>query len=746
MFRIGIEQKPIREFTEQAYLDYSMYVILDRALPHVGDGLKPVQRRIVYAMSQLGLSATAKFKKSARTVGDVLGKFHPHGDSACYEAMVLMAQPFSLRYPLVDGQGNWGSPDDPKSFAAMRYTESRLTSYAQLLLSELEQGTVDWQLNFDGTLKEPKLLSARVPNVLLNGATGIAVGMATDILPHNLKEIIAACVLLLDKPDASLAELMEHVSGPDFPTRAEIVTPKDEIVNLYETGYGSIRLRAVYQVEKGEIVLQHLPHQVSTTKVIEQIANQMTNKKLPMVSDIRDESDHDNPCRIVIVPRSNRVDIEELMDHLFATTDLEKNYRANFNVIDLDGRPKVLGLVELLKSWLTYRIDVVRRRLNHRLEFVLDRLHLLEGFLEAYLNIDEVIRMIRYEDDPKVSLIAAFKLSERQADAILNLRLKNLARLEEEKIRTEQAALTEEQTSLSALLGSEKKLRRFVKNELNEDSHQFGDDRRSPFKVRAQSKALKLEARVPSEPCTAILSKKGWIRLGKGHDIDPMAVNYKTGDGFLNLSKGKTNQMIYLFDSTGRLYNLPAHELPSARGQGEPLTGRLKPPAGSSFLHMTFEQSQPYLLMMQDNGYGFLLPAEQMSVKNRSGKQIINVSNNSRLLAPLWVNEIENHRLAILTTEGRLLCIAMSELPILNKGKGNQLVGIPAKKRQSREETVEAVVVFADRSPIQLIAGKKKLVLKPETLESYLGKRAQRGVLLPKGYQNVSQLQLFEKN
>ena len=577
----GAERLALHTFTENAYLNYSMYVIMDRALPYIGDGLKPVQRRIVYAMSELGLNASAKFKKSARTVGDVLGKYHPHGDSACYEAMVLMAQPFSYRYPLVDGQGNWGAPDDPKSFAAMRYTESRLSKYAEVLLSELGQGTVDYQPNFDGTLQEPKMLPARLPNILLNGTTGIAVGMATDIPPHNLREVAQAAIALIDSPKTTLEQLLDIVQGPDYPTEAEIITPRDEIRKIYQSGRGSIRQRAVWKKEEGEVVITALPHQVSGARVLEQIANQMRNKKLPMVEDLRDESDHENPTRLVIVPRSNRVDLDQVMNHLFATTDLEKSYRVNLNMIGLDNRPAVKNLHEILTEWLVFRRETVKRRLNYRLDRVLRRLHILEGLLVAFLNIDEVIEIIRTEDEPKPVLMSRFGISETQAESILELKLRHLAKLEEMKIRGEQADLEKERDQLQATLASERKMNTLLKKELQADSASYGDERRSPLREREEAKALSETELVPSEPVTIVLSQMGWVRSAKGHDIDPAGLSYKAGDSYLAAARGKSNQPVAFIDSTGRSYTLDPTSLPSARGQGEPLTGKLTPPPGA---------------------------------------------------------------------------------------------------------------------------------------------------------------------
>ncbi|MCG8427630.1 MAG: DNA topoisomerase IV subunit A, partial [Chromatiales bacterium] len=640
----GIEQMPLKTFTEKAYLDYSMYVILDRALPHIGDGLKPVQRRIVYAMSELGLTAAAKFKKSARTVGDVLGKFHPHGDTACYEAMVLMAQDFSYRYPLVDGQGNWGSPDDPKSFAAMRYTESRLTAYAQVLLSELGQGTVDWLPNFDGTLEEPKVLPARLPNLLLNGTTGIAVGMATDIPPHNLREVAAACVHLLENPNSSLEDVVTYIPGPDFPTEAEIITPHTDLLKLYRTGNGSVRMRARYEREQGDVVITALPHQVSGAKVLEQIAQQMQAKKLPMVEDLRDESDHENPTRLVIVPRSNRVDIERMMSHLFATTDLERTYRVNLNVIGLDGRPQVKNLLDMLKEWLRFRYDTVKRRLEHRLEKVNRRLHLLDGLLIAFLNIDEVIRIIRTEDNPKAELMRRFSLTEVQADYILDTKLRQLARLEEMKIKAEQKELAEERDWLEKTLGSRQRMKTLIRKEIQADAVKFGDDRRSPIVERESAEALDETELTPSEPVTVVLSEKGWARAAKGHDIDPASLSYKAGDRYLDAARLRSNQPVVFLDSSGRSYSLPAHTLPSARSQGEPLTGRLTPPKGAVFSTVLGGDQNQWYLVASDAGYGFIVQLKELFAKNKAGKALLTLPKGARVLAPVEVKDTNSDR------------------------------------------------------------------------------------------------------
>ncbi|HBS79725.1 MAG TPA: DNA topoisomerase IV subunit A [Pseudomonas sp.] len=736
----GVERRSLADFTEQAYLNYSMYVIMDRALPHIGDGLKPVQRRIIYAMSELGLNADSKHKKSARTVGDVLGKFHPHGDSACYEAMVLMAQPFSYRYTLVDGQGNWGAPDDPKSFAAMRYTEARLSRYSEVLLTELGQGTVEWVPNFDGTLNEPATLPARLPNLLLNGTTGIAVGMATDVPPHNLREVAAACVRLLDDPKTTVEQLCEHVQGPDYPTEAEIVTPRADLLKIYETGRGSVRMRAVYRVEDGDIVVTSLPHQVSGSKVLEQIAAQMQAKKLPMVADLRDESDHENPCRIVIIPRSNRVDADELMQHLFATTELESSYRVNTNVIGLDGRPQVKNLQVLLSEWLTYRIGTVRRRLQFRLDKVERRLHLLEGLLVAFLNLDEVIHIIRTEDQPKPVLMARFELSELQADYILDTRLRQLARLEEMKIRGEQDELAKEREKLLALLGSEAKLKKLVRKELIADAETYGDDRRSPIVARAEARALSENELLPSEPVTVVISEKGWARCAKGHDIDATGLSYKAGDGFRAAAAGRSNQYAVFIDSTGRSYSLAAHSLPSARGQGEPLTGRLTPPPGAGFECVLLPEDESLYVIASDAGYGFVVKGEDLQAKNKAGKALLSLPAGARVVAPRPLKSRDQDWLAAVTTEGRLLVFPIRDLPQLGKGKGNKIIGIPGDRVASREEYLTDLAVLPEGSTLVLQAGKRTLSLKSEDLEHYKGERGRRGNKLPRGFQRVDAL------
>jgi topoisomerase-4 subunit A len=733
----GIERIPLRQFTEKAYLDYSMYVILDRALPHIGDGLKPVQRRIVYAMSELGLSAASKHKKSARTVGDVLGKFHPHGDSACYEAMVLMAQDFSYRYPLIDGQGNWGSPDDPKSFAAMRYTEARLAPYAKVLLDELGQGTVDWVPNFDGTLQEPSLLPARLPNVLLNGATGIAVGMATDIPPHNLREVAAACIRLIEDPQASTADLLEHVPGPDFPTEAEIITPRAELRRIYETGNGGVRLRARWERENGAIVISALPYQVSGAKVLEQIAAQMQAKKLPWIEDLRDESDHENPTRLVIVPRSSRVDLERVMSHLFATTDLERSYRVNLNVIGLNGRPAVRDLKGLLAEWLSFRFETVRRRLQYRLDKVLERLHLLQGLLIAFLNLDEVIRIIRTEDEPKPVLMVRFSLSEAQADYVLDTKLRQLARLEEMKIRAEQEELDREREELEKTLGSKQRMKTLVRKEIAADAEKYGDARRSPLIERAAAAALDETELTPSEPVTVVLSDKGWVRAAKGHDIDATTLSYKAGDAFRHAVRMRSNQPAIFLDSTGRSYSLPAHTLPSARGQGEPLTGRFAPPAGAGFVGVIGGEPEQWWLLASDAGYGFLVQNKDLIANKKAGKAVLTLPKGARVLPPAPVSDKASDRIVAITSEGRMLVIPAHDLPELVRGKGNKIIGIPAALAQRREELVVAAACVPEGGRLKIESGKRFVVLKAADLNAYEGERGRRGNKLPRGFQKV---------
>lgn len=738
----GVEQRPLHAFTEEAYLNYSMYVIMDRALPHIGDGLKPVQRRIIYAMSELGLSATAKYKKSARTVGDVLGKYHPHGDSACYEAMVLMAQPFSYRYPLVDGQGNWGAADDPKSFAAMRYTESRLSKFSEVLLSELGQGTVDWGVNFDGTLKEPKNLPARLPHILLNGITGIAVGMATDIPPHNAREVANACAHVLDNPKAELEDVLGFVQGPDYPTGAEIITPEAEIKKLYQTGKGSIKMRAVYTIEQGEAVITELPHQVSGAKVLEQIAAQMQAKKLPMITDLRDESDHENPTRLVVVPRSNRVDMDQVMTHLFATTDLEKSYRVNLNMLGLDQRPAVKGLLTIIREWLEFRIETVRRRLQYRLDKVLARLHILDGLLIAFLNIDEVIAIIRNEDEPKPVLMAHFGLSDKQAEAILELKLRHLAKLEEMKIRGEQDELAKERDKLQLVLSSERRLKTLVKKELLADAEKYGDDRRSPLQERGDAKALSETELMPTEAITVVMSEKAWARQAKGHDVDPTSLSYKSGDSYLSHARGRSNQPAIFIESSGRSYTTDSHTLPSARSQGEPLSGRFNLVAGETLEHALMGEQEQLYLMATDAGYGFVCALKDMISRNKAGKALLTVPVGAKVMTPRTINDANNDRLMAITMEGRMLLFPLSQLPVLSKGKGNKIIGIPTEKVKNREDFLKHLLVVPEGASVTVWAGKRKLTLKPDDLGHYQGERGRRGNKLPRGLQRVDKLEL----
>ncbi len=738
----GIEKQPLSQFTEKAYLEYSMYVILDRALPNIGDGLKPVQRRIVYAMSELGLVATAKYKKSARTVGDVLGKFHPHGDSACYEAMVLMAQPFSYRYPLIDGQGNWGSMDNPKSFAAMRYTESRLAPYAQVLLQEVDQGTVDWTPNFDGTLEEPSILPARLPNVLLNGTTGIAVGMATDIPPHNLREVTQACIHLLDNPEASLADLMKFIKGPDYPTFAEIITPRNEIKQMYQTGNGSIRMRARYEVEQGDIIITALPHQTSGDKVLEQLGALIQAKKLPMIEDLRDESDHENPIRLVVSPRAGKLDAEELMGHLFAVTDLERTYRVNLNMIGNDGKPQVKNLQMILSEWLEFRIQTVERRLQYRLDKVNRRLHLLDGLLIAYLNLDEVIRIIRQEENPKAVLMKRFKLTEEQTDYILDTKLRQLARLEEMKIRGEKDALAAEKDDLEKTLKSKARLKSLIKKELQEDADKYGDVRRSPIVKRDAAQAIEETALITAEPLTVVLSKKGLVRSAKGHEVDPVTMGYKAGDSYHASAKGKSNQLVIFMDSTGRTYSTPAHTLPSARGHGEPIAARFKPPAGASFVGVMMGAPEDLFLVASDAGYGFACKLEDMITRNKNGKSLLNVPKDASAVAPVKIYDYESDWIAATSSDGNMLVFPLQELPAMNKGKGNKIIGLPPAKGGKRE-TMSAVVSIPSGESINVFAGNRTLEMDDPQLEEHVGERGQRGLKLKKGYRQVERMEVI---
>ncbi|MDA1301282.1 MAG: DNA topoisomerase IV subunit A [Proteobacteria bacterium] len=738
LFDGGISETiDLEDYAESAMLNYAMYVINDRALPHIGDGLKPVQRRIIYAMSELRLSADAKPAKSARTVGDVIGKFHPHGDAAAYEAMVLMAQPFSYRYPLVDGQGNWGSPDDPKSFAAQRYTESRLTRYAELLLSELGQGTVEWQPNFDGTLDEPAQLPARLPNVLLNGGTGIAVGMATDILPHNLNEVASACIRLLEKPRSTTADLCEHILGPDFPTGAEIITSPQDLRVIYETGRGSVKARAVCEVESGEVVVTALPYQVSGTKILEQIAAQMQSKKLPMVVDLRDESDHENPTRVVIVLRSNRVDVDGLMRHLFATTDLERSYRVNFNMIGIDGRPRVKPLLELLTEWLEFRSETVLRRLKFRLDKILARLHILDGLLIAYLNLDEVIRIIREDEKPKDVLMDKFALSNIQADAILDIRLRQLARLEEEKIRGERDELNAERVDLEKTINSKARLKTLIKKELITDAEQYGDERRSRIIEREEASAFREKDLISNDPVLVVLSEKGWVRAAKGHETDPRELSYRSGDTFLAAASGKSNQDAVFIDSTGRAYSIAAHTLASARGQGEPLTGKINPPDGAYFTGVVMGDEQDQYLVASDAGYGFVTTVSDMITKNKAGKSLLTVPKGSVALIPARVDDVDREMVAAFTNEGRLLIFPLRDIPVMARGKGIKIINIPSARVADRVEMMTHLVVFSEVDTLVVMSGKRHLNLRINELTHYQGERARRGLKLPRGFQKV---------
>ncbi|HVO45997.1 MAG TPA: DNA topoisomerase IV subunit A [Steroidobacteraceae bacterium] len=735
----GVEKQPLRLFTEKAYLDYSMYVILDRALPALGDGLKPVQRRIIYAMSELSLASVNKHKKSARTVGDVIGKFHPHGDGACYEAMVLMAQAFSYRYTIVDGQGNWGSQDDPKEFAAMRYTEAKLTRYAEVLLSELGHGTVDWQSNFDGTLEEPAVLPARLPNVLLNGTSGIAVGMATDIPPHNLREIAAACIHLLEEPEATTAALMKHVKGPDLPTGAEIISPRADLKEFYEKGVGTFKARATYEIEDENVVITALPFQVSGRRIQEQVAEQIRAKKLPMVDDIRDESDHENPTRLVIIPRSSRVDMVEVMNHLFATTDLERGYRVNLNIIGLDGRPRVMGLKAILSEWLEFRIATVTRRLQYRLERVSLRLHILEGLLAVYLNLDEVIRIIRREDEPKPVLMKRFKLSEEQTEAILETRLRHLAKLEEMKIRDEQKALAAEREELEALLKSKARLRKLVAKEIGEDAQKYGDDRRTRIVEREAAQAIDETSLIPNEPVTVVLSTGGWVRSAKGHEIDPRTLSYKGGDAYQSAARGRSLQPAIFLDSTGRTYTLPAHSLPSARGNGEPLSGRLNPPDGAKFAGVVIGEPEDLWLLATDAGYGFTVRLKELITDRRAGKTVLTVPENAHVMAPAFVPSPDSLVVAV-SSEGKMLAFGVGEVPELPRGKGNKLYDIPSKKARSREEVLTGLTVVPPDGKLVLWSGEKQKTLTWRDLQEYRGQRAQRGAVLTRGWREIDRI------
>ncbi|QTA81273.1 DNA topoisomerase 4, subunit A [Desulfonema limicola] len=741
----GIEQISLEQFVRPSYLNYAMYVIMDRALPFIGDGFKPVQRRIVFAMSELGLRNTAKHKKSARTVGDVLGKYHPHGDSACYEAMVLMAQDFSYRYPLVDGQGNWGSVASPKEFAAMRYTEARLSSYADTFLAELSMGTVDWVPNFDGTLDEPGSMPARLPNIILNGTTGIAVGMATDIPPHNLNEIVDACVYLIDKPKASLEDICRIIQGPDFPSGAEIITPKADILNIYKSGNGMIRMRSTYEYDNGDIVITALPYQVSPEKIIEQIAALMGAKKLPLISDIRDLSDQDEPVRIVITPKSNRVDKEALISHLLAITDLEKSHKVNMTLIGLNRKPQSLGLLEILTQWLEFRTLTVRRRLTFRLDKIIERLHILEGFLIAFLNIDEIISIIRESDTPKPVLVKRFDISDIQAEAILQIRLRSLAKLEEIKLKKEKQELDKEKNEIENILSSDKKIKALIKKELKSDAKQYGDERKTRIIVRSEARVIKETELVPAEPVTVVLSAGGWVRAARGHNIDPLNLSYKAGDEFLCAAQGKTSQSAIFMDTTGRAYSLPVNNFPSARGQGEPLTGKLATSEGARFISVLMGSANQKILLASDSGYGFITELSNMITKNTKGKSMLSLSKGAEPLVPLYIQNPETDLLAAITTEGRMLIIPVKELPELPKGKGNKIIQIPPSKLKKREEYVKIMTIVPEGAGLRIHAGRQSVRLTPANIAGYAGERGRRGRKLPRGYQKAEQVEVIEQ-
>ena len=736
------ESLPIGGYAEKAYLEYSMYVILDRALPFVGDGLKPVQRRIVYAMSELGLKSSAKFKKSARTVGDVIGKFHPHGDGAAYEAMVLMAQEFSTRYPLIEGQGNFGSLDDPKSFAAMRYTECRLSSYSQNLLTEISQGTVDWMPNFDGTLIEPKFLPSRLPNVLLNGASGIAVGMATDIPPHNLKEVVQATIGLLDSPKLSIKDLMSFIPSPDFPTKAEIISSKEELEEIYTSGRGSIKLRATYEIENGEIVINSLPYQISSSKILEQIASQIDSKKITMIEDLRDESDETNPVRIIISPRSNRIDKNALMSHLFATTELQKNVRVNLNAIGLNGKPRVFDLKGILKEWIKFRTETVKRRLQHRLDWVNDRLHILDGLLKAYLNLDEVIKIIRTHDEPKKALMKKYKLSEIQANAILDIRLRQLAKLEEEAILSEKKDLSSEAKEIEKILGSSSRLKTLLKKELKEDLEEYGDARNSDLVEAEEAKAFDEKDLISNDPMTVVLSKRGWIRAAKGHEIDPESLQYREGDDFLSSVTARNSQNAVIIDSFGKAFTLPIHKLPSARGQGDPVSSSINSQSGSTFAGVVAGTEEEYCLLAANSGYGFIAKISDLQTKNKSGKAALN-TKGAIPLGPEKFTSLENSYIASITEEGKMLLIDSKDLPILSKGKGNKIINIDKKKFESRENKLVFIKTLQKGSDLKIYSGKQSYTVKAKDLENFVGTRGRKGNFLPKGYRRVEKLEVI---
>ena len=716
----------LKKYAEESYLNYAMYVILDRALPNVGDGLKPVQRRILYAMSELGLDASSKYKKSARTVGDVIGKFHPHGDSAAYEAMVLMAQNFSFKYPLVDGQGNWGSQDDPKSFAAMRYTESKLTNFANLLISELKSGTVDWQPNFDGSLLEPIIFPSKLPMILLNGTSGIAVGMATDIPSHNINEIIDAAICLLDKPKSNLTDLLKIIKGPDFSNNANIIINDEELEEMYLTGRGGFKIQAHWQQEKNQIIINALPYQASGSKILEQIAEQMLNKKLPMVIDLTDEGDHEEPVRLVITLKSNRVNAQDLMNHLFASTDLQKTYRTNMNLISLKGGPKVFSLVELLKEWLIFRKNTVKRKLEHRLDQVNDRLHILEGLLTVFIDIDRVIKIIRKSDEPKKELTKTFKLSDIQANAILEIRLRQLAKLEQLKLESERDDLVNEQKDIEKILKSKTRLKTLIKNELIEIRNEFGEERRSPIIQESSAKVFSEEETIVTEPITVVLSKAGWVRSAKGHDIDPRSLSYRGDDSLQDFARGKSNQLAVFLDSNGKAYSIQSHSLPSARGMGEPITGRLNADSGVKFISSVIGNNEDRFLIMNSAGYGYIAEYKNMTSNKKTGRAFMKLPDDAEMLKAIPVREDHSH-IAAVSNIGKLLIFEVDELPILGKGKGNKIINIPKDKLSAGEEFMAHAQLLAKDSSLRIEVGKRFVTLKPKDWSEYILSRAKRG-------------------
>ena len=726
----------LKKYAEDSYLNYAMYVILDRALPNIGDGLKPVQRRILYAMSELGLNAGAKYKKSARTVGDVIGKFHPHGDSAAYEAMVLMAQNFSFRYPLVDGQGNWGSQDDPKSFAAMRYTESKLTAFANLLLEELKFGTVDWQPNFDGSLLEPIIFPAKIPSILLNGTSGIAVGMATDIPSHNLNEVLDATIQMLDKPSSNLEDILKHIKGPDFSNGAKLIINNDELNEIYSTGRGGYKIQANWFKEGNQIIINALPYQASGAKILEQIADQMQNKKIPMVVDLTDEGDHEEPVRLAITMKSNRVNPEDLMNHLYASTDLQKTYRVNMNLISLKGSPKVFSLIELLKEWLTFRKTTVTRKLEHRLDQVNDRLHIVEGLLIVYLDLDKVIKTIRESDEPKKDLIKYFKISEIQANAILEIKLRQLAKLEHVRLEEEKASLINEQKEIEKILGSSSRLKTLIKKELIEIKAEYGDVRNSPIESESNAKVFSEEETLVTEPITVILSSAGWIRSAKGHDIDPASLSYRGDDSLKDYCRGRNNQNAVFLDSQGKAFSIPGHTLPSARGLGDPITGRVSADSGVEFMSTVIGNDEEQFMISNSAGYGYISEFKNMVSSKKSGKAFMKLPKGAKVLKAFKVEDTHKFIVAV-SNIGRLLIFSLSELPILAKGKGNKIINIPKAKFESEEEYLAHIALLADTSSLRIESGKQFLTIKIKDLENYISSRAKRGNLLPKGYRKV---------